>query len=103
MTCQNPLIEHTDVADWTTLDYALAPPHFRDAFTFEGSKFQQLVNSRRLPLIFSLKTRVIPFPPKADISKRDYHNFPPFMLIWKLLFSIKRENKFAFLQPAGGK
>ena len=28
MTCQDPLIEHTDVADWTTLDYALAPPHF---------------------------------------------------------------------------
>ena len=72
MTCQDPLIEHTDVADWTTLDYALAPPNFRDAFTFEGSKFQQLVNSRHLPLIFSLKTRFIPSPPNADISKRDY-------------------------------
>ena len=74
MTCQDPLIEHTDVADWTTLDYALAPPHFRDVFTFEGSKFQQLVNSRHLPSFSLLKTRF----PRADISKRD----PTFLLLY---------------------
>ena len=62
MTCQDPLIEHTDVADWTTLDYALAPPNFRDAFTFEGSKFQQLVNSRHLPPHILLKDPLHPLP-----------------------------------------
>ena len=99
MTCQDPLIEHTDVADWTTLDYALAPPHFRDVFTFEGSKFQQLVNSRHLPLLFSLKTRFIPSPPKADISKRDYTQLSSFYTDLETSLLDKTENKFAFTHP----
>ena len=49
MTCQDPLLTGSDVADWTTLDYALSPSHLRDVIHVEGAKFQQLINSRHIP------------------------------------------------------
>ena len=55
MTCQDPLLTGSEISDWTTLDYALSPPHLREVFRFEGAQFQQLINSRHLPLVFHSK------------------------------------------------
>ena len=74
MTTSADLLDDFEVTDWTTLDYAsVSHPIFPD-FTFKGSIFQQIVNSRHLPLLFTYrsfftpKTRYTP-EPKLDYSQ----------------------------------
>ena len=59
MTSTTDLLDDFSVSDWTTFDFAsVTHPIFCD-FQFKASIFQQLINSRHLPLLFSYST----FPP----------------------------------------
>ena len=78
MSCQDHLLETANITDWTTLDYAILPPSLRQSVTFRGNIFQQLVNSRHLPLLFSLQTHFQPAPPKQTHQKKDYTDLAPF-------------------------
>ena len=58
MTCQDPLLQEPQVEDWTTLDYVIAPVGMKQDIAIKGSVFQQAVNTRHLPLIVQLCTRI---------------------------------------------
>ena len=81
MNCQDHLLETANITDWTTLDYAILPPSLRQSITFRGNIFQQLVNSRHLPLLFSLQTRFQPALPKfrnKHTTKKTIRTLRPF-------------------------
>ena len=60
MTSSTDCLEDVDVMDWTTLDNAsIAHPIFPD-ISFKGSIFQQLINSRHLPLLFTYRSSFVP-------------------------------------------
>ena len=73
MTTTTDVLEDFEVTDWTTLDYcATSHPIFPDII-FKGSIFQQLVNTRHLPLLFTYRSTFsarLPFQtePKLDYS-----------------------------------
>ena len=73
MGCEDHLLKGTSVKDWTALDYVAVPPRLRDVLTIYGSTFQQLINTRHLPLSFGIKTHFLPSvastaPPKKDFT-----------------------------------
>ena len=74
MTSTTDVLEDFEVTDWTTLDYcATSHPIFPD-ISFKGSIFQQLVNTRHLPLLFTYRSTCsarlpIQTEPKLDYSR----------------------------------
>ena len=74
MTATTDMFEDFEITDWTILDYcATSYPIFPDII-FKGSIFQQLINSRHLPLLFtyrSIFSARLPFQtePKLDYSQ----------------------------------
>ena len=60
MTCRDPLLQDPNIEDWTTLDYVVAPVGMKREIKIKGSIFQQAVNSRHLPLLFQVCTRILP-------------------------------------------
>ena len=72
MTSNDHLCLTDDVREWTTLDYVLLPPTLKDSFTFTGSIFQQLVNSRHLPLSFHLRTSYLPIQTPSKLPKKHF-------------------------------
>ena len=58
MTCQDPFLQEPQVEDWTTLDFVVAPVAMKQDIAIKGSVFQQAVNTRHLPLIVQLCTRI---------------------------------------------
>ena len=48
MTCQDHLLESTNVGQWTAIYYVMVPPSVRREIFFKGSIFQQITNSRHL-------------------------------------------------------
>ena len=72
MTSSTDCLDDFDVSDWTTLDYnAVSHPIFPD-ITFKGSLFQQLINSRHLPLLFTYRSSFAPKLPLRMEPKLDY-------------------------------
>ena len=72
MTSATDFLEDFTVSDWTTLDYAsVSHPVFCD-FTFKGSQFQQLINSRHLPLFFSYSSSFNPTQSSKSDPKLDF-------------------------------
>ena len=59
MTCTDPALVAEDVLHWTTLDYLVIPQTLRQTVTFSGSIFQQFINSRHLPLVFTAQTQYL--------------------------------------------
>ena len=96
MSCQDHLLETANITDWTTLDYAILPPSLRQFITFEGNIFQQLVNSRHLPLLFSLQTQFQPAPPKQSHHKKDYTDLASFYTTIETALLDKTDNTFSF-------
>ena len=66
MTCSDHLCHTEDVHEWTTFDYILLPPSLIDSFSFTGSIFQQLINSRHLPLSFHLRANYL--SPQSSVA-----------------------------------
>ena len=72
MTSTTDHLDDFSVTDWTTLDYAsITHPIFCD-FQFKGSHFQQLVNTRHLPLVFSFSSSFVSSPPAHIDPKLDF-------------------------------
>ena len=72
MTTTTDVLEDFEVTDWTTLDYcATSHPIFPD-ITFKGSIFQQLVNTRHLPLLFTFRSTFSARLPLQAEPKLDY-------------------------------
>ena len=99
MSCQDHLLETANITDWTTLDYAILPPSLRQSVTFRGNIFQQLVNSRHLPLLFSLQTHFQPAPPKQMHQRKDYTDLVPFYNSIETALLDKTDNAFTFSSP----
>ena len=78
LTCDDHLLQGTDVRNWTTLDYVAVPIGLRKAVRFEGSIFQQLINSRHLPVTFSIQTQFDPVAKPPSVPKKDYSNLEHF-------------------------
>ena len=55
MTTTTHLLDDFAVTDWTALDYAVSTHPVYD-LTFKGSIFQQVINTRHLPLLFTYRT-----------------------------------------------
>ena len=78
MTCSTDCLDDVDVSDWTTLDYcSVSHPIFPD-ISFKGSFFQQLVNSRHLPLLFRYRSSFAPRLPLKTEPKLDYSHTSQF-------------------------
>ena len=52
-------------------DYILLPPTLKDSFTFAGSMFQQMVNSRHLPLSFHLRVPISQYRPLREYLRKN--------------------------------
>ena len=72
MTCADHTLLAEDVQQWTALDYLVLPQSLRQVVTFSGSIFQQLINTRHLPLTFTIQTQYLQKPPEARRSRYDY-------------------------------
>ena len=70
--CSDPLISQESVQDWTALDHVAVPPKIQEVLTVSGSIFQQLVNSRHLPLSIHLRTKFLPIRQDQAPPKRDF-------------------------------
>ena len=86
MTTTTHFLEDFEVTDWTTLDYAASfHPVFAD-LTFKGSLFQQIVNTRHLPLLFSYRSSFQTIPKAPVVPKlmsklsRNYLSLPTIIL-----------------------
>ena len=81
MTTTTDHLDDFSVTDCTTVDFAsITHPIFCD-FQFKGSHFQQLINARHLPLLFSYSSSFLSSPcvraePKLDFSRTSefYHS-----------------------------
>ena len=58
MTCRDLLLQQPRNEDWTTLDFLVAPIGMKQEICVKGSSFQQAVNTRHLPLIAQVCTRI---------------------------------------------
>ena len=72
MTCEDHLLHTEDVKQWTALDFLVLPSALSSSVTFTGSHFQQAVNTRHLPLTFTVRTHRLPPPVPAEAPKRDF-------------------------------
>ena len=72
MTSSTDFLDDFSVSDWTTLNFAsVTHPIFCD-LQFKGCHFQQLINTRHLPLIFSYSNSFVPQPPARSEPKPDF-------------------------------
>ena len=87
MTSTTDFLEDFSVSDWATLDFAPnTHPIFYD-FQFNGSHFQQFINTRHLPLLFSYSSSFLSSPPtrsdpKLDFSRTSDLSLIPLPLSW---------------------
>ena len=71
--CDDHLLQGTDVSNWTALDYVAVPATLRQNVHFEGSIFQQLMNSRHLPVSFYIQDQFShSSPPQKDCSQLEH-------------------------------
>ena len=72
MTSPSDGLNDLDVSNWTTLDYgSVTHPIFPDIY-FKGSIFQQPINTRHLPLLFTYRSSFAPRLPLKQDPKLDY-------------------------------
>ena len=72
MTSTTDFLDDLSVSDWTTLDFASVTHPVLCDFQFKGSHFQQLINTRHLPLIFSHASSFVPQAPTRSDPKFDF-------------------------------
>ena len=90
-TTPTHLLDDFAVTDWTALDYALSTHPFYADLTFKGSIFQQVVNTRHLPLLFTYRTSFTPPTETFSVPKLDYSfTFEFFNLIESELLQLTR-------------
>ena len=77
-TCSDHLLNGEDVKDWAALDDLLCPISLQNTLSFQGSLFQQAINSRHLPLSFHLRTRYLPIAKQIQPPKQDYRSMAQF-------------------------
>ena len=101
MSCEDHLLRGTSVSDWTALDYAAAP-QLREVLTIYGT-FQQLINTRHLPLSCGIKTQFYPSVTSSTPPKKDYSDLAQFSDAVETAL-LKETNSFyslLFDNPAG--
>ena len=94
-TCSDHLLKGEDVKDWTALDYLLCPVFLQKILSFQGSVFQQAINSRRLPLSFHLRTRYLPIAKQVHPPKQDYRSMAHFFTAVEKSLLTSTENSFS--------
>ena len=99
MTCNDHLCLNDDVRELTTLDYILLPPTLKDSFTFAGSIFQQVVNSRHLPLSFHLRTSYLPVQSPSKTPKKNFKEMAKFFEAVETDMLAKSGNSATFDSP----
>ena len=100
MTCTDHTLHTEDVLQWTTLDYLIIPQVFRSTVQFLGNTFQQLVNSRHLPITFSIQTQHLQQPPLSRRARHDFTQLSSYYSeIEKSLLSLSN-NEFPPSNPA---
>ena len=100
MTCTDHTLHTEDVLQWTTLDYLIIPQVLRSTVQFLGNTFQQLVNSRHLPITFSIQTQHLQQPPLSRRARHDFTQLSSYYSeIEKSLLSLSN-NEFPPSNPA---
>ena len=100
MQCSDPMITHENVQDWTTLDYVAIPPKINDVLTISGSIFQQLINSRHLPLSMHLRTKFLSISSDKTPPKRDFRSLASFYDQIQSALLSKTDNSLDFSSPS---
>ena len=72
MTCADPTLDNPTVENWAALDHILLATPLSESFTYGGSVFQQMVNSRHVPIYGVLSCRYPERPPVDKTDKLDY-------------------------------
>ena len=72
MTTTTHLLDDFAVTDWTALDYALSTHPVYVELTSKRSMFQQVINTRQLPLLFTYRTSLTPPTKTLSVPKLDY-------------------------------
>ena len=93
-TCSDHLLNGEDAKDWAALDDLLCPISLRNTLSFQGSVFQQAINSRHLPLSFHLRTRYLPIAKQIQPPKTDYRSMAQFFTALEKSFLTATENSF---------
>ena len=99
MSCTDPLISGQNIQDWTVLDYAAVPPKIKAVLTFSGNLFQQLINSRHLPLSFHIRTKFLPIAHAKLPPKKDFRSLASYYDRIESALLDKADNSFAFTSP----
>ena len=100
MQCSDPLISQESVQDWTALDYVAVPPKIQEVLTVSGSIFQELVNSRHLPLSIHLRTKFLAIRQDQAPPKRDFRLLASFYDKVESTLLAKTDNTFDFPSPS---
>ena len=99
MQCSDPMISVENVQDWTTLDYVAVPPKIKEVLTISGPIFQQLINSRHLPLSMHLRTKFLPISSEKTPPKRDFRSLSSFYDQIQTALLSKTANSLDFSSP----
>ena len=78
MTSATDFLDDFSVSDWATLDFASITHPIYCELQFKGSHFQQLINTRHFPLLFSYSSSFIPKAPIRSVPKLDFSHSSEF-------------------------
>ena len=74
MTCTDHSLENPSTDNWAALDHVLITTALSAAFKFSGSLFQQMINTRHLPVHGVLSCQYPERSPPVTAPKLDYSN-----------------------------
>ena len=101
MTCADHSLCTEDVHQWTALDYLIVPQSLRQTVMFTGSIFQQFINTRHLPLVFTAQTQHLQKPPAARRNRYDYTQLSTFYNQTEASLLAMTNNEFPPSNPTG--
>ena len=78
MTCTDHSLENPSTDTWAALDHVLITTALSEAFSFSGSIFQQMINTRHLPSYGVLSCQYPERSPPVAEPKLDYSNTKSF-------------------------
>ena len=78
MTCTDHSLENPSTDNWAALDHVLVTTALSEAFSFSGSIFQQMINTRHLPSYGVLSCQYPERSPPVAEPKLDYSNTKSF-------------------------
>ena len=72
MTCQDPLLSSASVEGWAALDHIFITSTLVDSFTHHGIIFQQMINTRHLPIVGVISCQYSEHLSPSKEDKLDY-------------------------------